>query len=129
MLAIAPSKKTERIDKTLSLIPKTAEELKEIDRMKNRLAAQKCRERKRDRDNALQARAAELKEQNGQVEQDIFHLRETRLKLREGNGGQFLHFSTSKDYRLFKEILTPVERHYKSMKTQSANLDLNLSAV
>ena len=85
-MSITPSKKTDKKDKTISIVPKTPQELKEIAKTKNRLAAQKCRERKRDRDIVLQTHAAGLKEQNEQIEQEIFYLRETRLKLREGHG-------------------------------------------
>ena len=67
---------------TPKLVPVNPKDLATVKR-KNREAAQRCRERKRERDNALQIHVAELKGKNGILEKEIFHLRETRLRLRE----------------------------------------------
>ena len=64
------------------LVPVNPKDL-ELVKRKNREAAQRCRERKRERDNALQIHVAELKGKNGLLEKEIFQLRETRLRLRE----------------------------------------------
>ena len=51
--------------------------------MANREAARRCRDRRREREDVVRVRVIERQEQLKQADDDIFQLRETRLKLRE----------------------------------------------
>ena len=96
-----PKEETQSPTNRPKLVPVNPKDL-ELVKRKNREAAQRCRERKRERDHALQVHVAELKGKNGILEKEIFQLRETRLRLREAlqlhettnckGTGPFIHF-------------------------------------